>query len=72
MQTIQVGHQISDKAVFGCGVPQRSILGPLLFLLYVYDIHRCSNKFRFYLFANNTNIFYADKNLKDLETIVNN
>ena len=34
MQTMQVGHQISDKAVFGCGVPQRSILGPLLFLRY--------------------------------------
>ena len=72
MQTMQVGHQISDKAVFGCGVPQRSILGPLLFLLNVYDIHGCSNRFRFYLFANNTNILYADKNLKDLETIVNN
>lgn len=29
-------------------------------------------KFRFYLFADNTDILYADKNLKDLETIVNN
>ena len=65
-QKTQVGHHISDKAVIGCGVPQGSILGPLLFLLYVNDIHRCSNKFRFYLLADDTNILYADKNLKDL------
>ena len=68
-QTTQVGHHISHKAAVGCGVPQGSILGPLLFLLYVNDIHRCSNIFRFYLFAYDTNILYADKNLKDLETI---
>lgn len=66
-----VGHHISDKAVDGCGVPQSSILWPLLFSLFVNDIHRCSNKFRFYLFADDTNILYADKNLKDIETIVN-
>ena len=71
-QTTQVGQHILDKAVVGCGVPQGSILGPLLFLLYVNDVHRCSNKLRFYLFADDTNILYADKNLKDLETIVNN
>ena len=70
-QTTQVGHHVSDKAAVGCGVPQGSILGPLLFLLYVNDIHRCSNKLRFYLFAYDTNILYADKNLRDLETIVN-
>ena len=70
--TTQVDHYISDKAVVGFGVPQGSVLGPLLFLLYVNDIHRCSNKLRFYLFADDTNILYADKNLKDLETTVNN
>ena len=70
-QATTVGHHVSDKAAVGCGVPQGSILGPLLFLLYVNDIHRCSNKFRFYLFADDTNILYADKNLRDLETIVN-
>ena len=71
-QTTQVGYHISDKAVVGCGVPQGSILEPLLFLHNVNDIHRCSNKFRFLFFADDTNIFYADKTLKDLKTIVNN
>ena len=70
-QTTQVDHHLSDKVAVVCGVPQGSILGPLLFFLYVNDIHRCSNKFRFYLFADDTNILYADKKLKDLETIVN-
>ena len=60
-QKTQVGHHISDKAVVRGGVPQGSILGPSLFLLYVSDIHRCLNKFRFYLFADGTNILYADK-----------
>ena len=70
-QTRQVGHHVSDKAVVACGFRQGSILGPLLFLLYVNDIRRCSNKFRFYLFVDDTNVLYADKNVKDLETLVN-
>ena len=32
-QTTQVGHHVSDKAAVGCGVPQGSILGPLLSFL---------------------------------------
>ena len=70
-QTTQVGQHISDKAIITCGVPQGSVLGPLLFLLYVNDIHKCSNKLRFYLFADDTNILYADKNVKALETTIN-
>ena len=71
-QTTQVGHHISDITVIRCGVPHGSVLGPLLFLLYVNDIHRCSNKFEFSFYADDTNILYADPNLKDLETTVNN
>ena len=34
-------------------------------------MYQCSNKFKFYLFADDTNILYADKNLKTLEVTVN-
>ena len=71
MKTTQVGQHISDKVITTCGVPQGSVLGPLLFLLYVNDIHKCSKKLRFYLFADDTNILYPDKNGKALETTIN-
>ena len=71
MQSTQIGPYISNKANVSYGIPQGSVLGPLLFLLYVNDIHQCSNKLKFYLFADDTNILYADKNLKYLENMVN-
>ena len=71
VQTTQISEHISSKAKITCGVPQGSVLGPLLFLLYVNDMYQCSNKFNFYLFADDTNILYANKNLKTLEVTVN-
>ena len=47
------------------------MLGPFLFLLYINDIYLSSDKLKFYLFADDTNILYADKNLKAIEQTVN-
>ena len=71
-QTIQINSKISSKQNLTCGVPQGSVLGPLLFLLYINDIYTTSSKFKFHLFADDPNLLYTDKNLKSLETIVNN
>ena len=69
-QTTQIGNNISKKATIMSGVPQGSVLGPLLFLLYINDIENCSKKFKFYLFADDTNLLYLGKTQKSLEKIV--
>ena len=57
-QTVQVGNKISDNETTLAGVPQGSVIGPLLFLIYVNDIYKMSNKLKFYLFADDTNLLY--------------
>ena len=48
------------------GVPQGSILGPLLFIIYVNDLPNVSSKLSFTQFADESSIFITGKNLKDI------
>ena len=62
-----------DSAIktISCGVPQGSVLGPLLFLIYINDLPNISSKLKFYLFADDTNIYCENNDLKGLEKTMN-
>ena len=53
------------------GVPQGSILGPLLFLIYVYYLPNATNILDPIMFADDTNLFYSHHNIKTLLSTVN-
>ena len=58
-------HQ-STLAKIKCGVPQGSILGPLLFLIYVNDLSNVSDILEPIMFADDTNLFLSHQNIPTL------
>src|ERR1043165_9041173 len=57
-QNVVCNEVLSEEGIIGFGVPQGSILGPFLFLLYINDLAKVSYTIFLILFADDTNVFF--------------
>ena len=70
-QAVFCNNNISDLKTIIKGVPQGSILGPILFLVYINDVCNASDKFSYVLFADDTNLLLTDNDLYNLHVKLN-
>ena len=70
-QFVYINGHSSELLNISCGVPQGSVLGPLLFLIYINDLPNISKLFYFYLFADDTHIYHEAESLDKLEYEIN-
>ena len=61
---------VSNLEIITCGVPQGSVCGPLLFLLYINDITKSLKNCKVSLYADDTVLYYSSHNLNQAITIV--
>jgi hypothetical protein len=70
MQFVYLNGVESDRLEIKKGVPQGSILGPLLFVIYINDLPECSSLIAL-LFADDTTLLASGDNLQELVSLVN-
>ena len=66
-QQVSINNCFSDKNLITTGVPQGSVLGPLVFLIYINGLPSISTKLKKNLFADDTDIFSESSNLESIE-----
>ena len=70
-QYVSINGYESGLAAINCGVPQGSVLGPLLFLSYINDLNQAIKFCKVHHFADNTNLLCLSNSIKKLNKLVN-
>ena len=70
-QKCSVNGSLSSSCSLTCGVPQRTILGPLLFLLYINDLPNCLSNCEPRMYADDTHLTYAGGDLESIQLCLN-
>ena len=70
-QYVSLNNCNSNLHGVNCGVPQGSLLGPLLFIVYINDFCRSSDILSFILFADDSNLFFSHDNPHTLVNTIN-
>ena len=70
-QYCTVRNENSDTIIMAHGVPQGTVLAPLLFLVYINDLAKCSRCLQFINFADDTTAFVSGNNIDNLYEVVN-
>ena len=70
-QYVSINGYESGLAALNCGVPQGSVLGPLLFLLYINDLNQAIKFCKVHHFADDTNLLCLSNSIKKLNKLVN-
>jgi hypothetical protein len=71
-QSVKLNGFSSQSKNISCGVPQGSILGPLLFLIYINDMNKAFDKCSVYHFADDTNLLFSHKDPLVIQKTMNN
>ena len=70
-QHTAIGNTVSSRQVVTCGIPHGSLLGPVLFLIYINDLPNCSSVLTLRIFADDTKVFASASDLESLDQLIN-
>ena len=71
-QYVSLNNAKSDSIVNACGVPQGSVLGPLLYTILVLSLQKINFSGKYFTFADDTVFLYSGSDLNNLQNRVNN
>ena len=71
-QCCKVNGELSNNEYIGCGVPQGSCLGPLLFLLNINNMPYGLKCLKITMYVDDTSLAYSAKNVNDISNVMNN